>query len=89
MTDQLELEQPEKKRRGLGAVLANIPKSNESTKDKVKKELKFNMDQTCIDTDSKSLEWWKLNSFLFPVIAKLAKNLFPQLAKYVLVYSSH
>ena len=65
----------------MGAVLANIPKSNESTKelskeDEVKKELQFDMDQPCIDTDSKSLELWKLNSSLFPVIAKLAKKYF-------------
>ena len=44
--DQQELEPPKKKRRGLGTILANIPKSNESTKkplkeDKVKKELQF------------------------------------------------
>ena len=32
------------------------------------------MDQPCIDTDSKSLEWWKSNSSLFPVMAKLAKK---------------
>ena len=58
-TEQLELESepPKKKKRGLGAVLAKIPKSNESTKelskeDKVKKELQMYMDQPCIDTDS-------------------------------------
>ena len=32
------------------------------------------MDQPCIDTDSKSLEWWKLKSSLFPAMAKLAKK---------------
>ena len=32
------------------------------------------MDQPCIDTDSKPLEWWKSNSSLFPVMAKLAKK---------------
>ena len=62
VTDQLKLEPPKKKRRCLGAVLANIPKSNKSTnelskEDKVKKELQFYMDQPCIDTDSKPLEW--------------------------------
>ena len=78
-TDQLEPEPPRKKRKGLGAVLANIPKSNESTKevskqDKIKKELQMYMDQPCIDTDSKPLKWWKLNSSFFPVMAKLAKK---------------
>ena len=43
------------------AVLANIPKANESTpemskQDKIKKELQMYMDQPCIDTDSKPLE---------------------------------
>ena len=62
----------------MGAVLANIPKSNECTQevskeDKRKKELQMYTDRPCIDTDSKSLEWWKLSSF-FPVIAKLAKR---------------
>ena len=75
VTDQQELEPPKKKMRGLGAVLTNILKSNESTKElpkeeEVKKELQFYMDQPCIDT----LEWWKLNSSLFPAMAKLAKK---------------
>ena len=79
MTKHPEPEPPKKKRRGLGAVLANIPKSNESTKelsteDKVKKELQIYMDQPCVDTDSKPFVWWKLNSSLFPVMAKLAKT---------------
>ena len=79
VTEQLEPEPPKKKRRGLGAVLANIPKSNESTKDlskedKIKKELQMYMDQPCVDTDSKSLEWWRSNSSFFPVMAHLAKK---------------
>ena len=38
VTNQLELEPPKKKRRCLGAVLANFPKSNESTKELLKED---------------------------------------------------
>jgi len=65
--------------KGLAAILAHIPKLNKSTRElskeeKVKKEMEAYMYQSCVDSDTKPLEWWKLNTSFFPTMAKLAKK---------------
>ena len=40
----------------------------------MKKEMEAYIYQPCIDSDTKPLEWWKLNASFFPTLAKLAKK---------------
>ena len=72
-----------KKAKGLTAILSKLQKSNVSNQETVpvvtlearaEKKLSNYLEQSCIDTDSNPLLWWKHNCICFPLLAVIARK---------------
>ena len=44
--------------------------------DKIEKEIKQYLDLDCVDLDENVLKWWQVNESKFPLMAKVAKEMF-------------
>lgn len=72
-----------KKAKGLTAILSKLPKSNVSNQETVpvvtlearaEKEMSNYLEQSCIETDSDPLLWWKHNCIYFPLLAVIGRK---------------
>ena len=68
-----------KKAKGLGAILAAIPKENPARKslslgEQLSKEISMYLEQPCEESASDPLLWWKTHETTFPHLAKLARR---------------